>query len=70
MAEGGYDFDNSEFYRDDSDDDDDIDDKLRMVSDDDAQWIAVNQRSHIANSRGQLRESALKGQKQRHFMLK
>ena len=66
MAEGGYDFDNSEFYRDDSDDDGDIDDKLRMVSDDDTQWVAViNQRSHIAHLRGQLRESSLEGQKQR-----
>ena len=67
MAEGGYDFGNPEFDTDDydDDDDDDIDDKLPKVPDDDTQQIAFNQSSHIANLRGQLRESALEGHKQR-----
>ena len=63
MAEGGYDFGNPEFDRRDYDDDDgDIDDKLPMVPDDGTQRIALNQSSHIANLRGKIRNSALKGQ--------
>ena len=65
MAEGGYDFENPEFDRDDFDDDGDIDDKLPMVPVYDTQRITLNQSSRIADLRRQLRESALECQKQR-----
>ena len=61
MAEG-FDFENPIFDRDDYDDDD-IDDRLPMVPDEDTQRITLNQSGHIADLRGQLRETALEGQK-------
>ena len=61
MAES-FDFENSTFDRDDYDDDD-IDDRLSMVPDEDIQRITLNQSGHIADLRGQLRETALEGQK-------
>ena len=50
MAEGGFDFENPTFDRDDYDDDD-IDDRLPMVPDEDTQQIALNQSDHIAELR-------------------
>ena len=67
MAEGGFDeFENPAFDRDDYDyDDDDIDDILPLVPDDVDQRIISNQNDSIADLRGQLRQNALDGQKQR-----
>ena len=64
MAEGGYDFD---FDADDiyDDDSDDIDDRLPMVPTDVDQRIVSNQNDSIADLRGQLRQNALDGQKQK-----
>ena len=64
MAEGGYDFD---FDADDiyDDDTDDIDDRLPMVPTDVDQRIISNQNNSIADLRGQLRQNALDGQKQK-----
>ena len=50
MAEGGFDFENPEFDRDNYDDDydnDDIDNKLPMVPDEVTQRIALNQSRHL-----------------------
>ena len=65
MAEGGYDFDfeADDIY--DDDDTDDIDDRLPMVPTDVHQRILSNQNDSIADSRGQLRQNALDGQKQK-----
>ena len=63
MAEGGYDFDfdADDIY--DDDDTDDIDDRLPMVPTDVDQRIISNQNDSFA--RGQLRQNALDGQKQK-----
>ena len=73
MAEGGYDFENPTFDRDDYNNDDDINDRLPMVPDEDIQRIALNQSGSIEDLRGELRESALAGQKKglrKYFMMK
>ena len=65
MAEGGFDeFENTAFDRDDYDDDD-IDDRLPMVPTDVDQRIISNQNDSIADLRGQVRQNALDGQKQK-----
>ena len=67
MAKGGFDeFENPAFDKDDYDDDtDDIDDRLPMVPTDVDQRIISNQNDSIADLRGQLRQNALDGQKQK-----
>ena len=65
MAEGGYEFENPEFDRDDYDDDDDIDDKLPMVPDEEVQRILTNGNKSIKQLRGELRESELEDHKRR-----
>ena len=66
MAEGGFDeFENPAFDKDDYDDDDDIDERMPMVPDDVDQRIISNQNDSIADLRGQLRQNALDGQKQK-----
>ena len=64
MAEGGFDeFENLAFDKDDYDDD--IDERMPMVTDDVDQRIISNQNDSIADLRGQLRQNALDGQKQK-----
>ena len=66
MAEGGYDFENIEFDREDYDKDkDDLDDKLPMVPDEPTQRMALNQSQTLEDLSGELRKSCLKDQKQR-----
>ena len=66
MSEGGYDFENPEFDRNDYDKDtDDPDDKLPMVLDEPTQRMALNQSQTLEDLRGELRKSCLKDQKQR-----
>ena len=63
MAEDGFDeFENPAF---DKDDYDDIDERMPMVPDDVDQRIISNQNDSIADLRGQLRQNALDGQKQK-----
>ena len=65
MAEGGYDldYDADDIY--DDDDTDDIDERMPMVPDDADKIIISNQNDSIADLRGQLRQNALDGQKQK-----
>ena len=66
MAEGGYDFENQEFKRDDYDNGiDALDDKIPMVSDEPTQRIALYQSKTPEDLRRELRESCLNDQKQR-----
>ena len=63
MAEGGFDFENPTFDKDDYDDD--IDDILPMVPDETDQRIISNQSGAIDDLRGELRKSAVEAQKKR-----
>ena len=64
--EGGYDFENPEFDRDDYDDDrDDLDDKQPLVPEEPTQRIILNQSKTLEDLRGELRQSGLEDQKQR-----
>ena len=63
MAEGGYEFENPEFDRDDYADD--IDDNLPMVPNEEVQRILTNGNKLIEQLRGELRESELEDRKRR-----
>ena len=69
MAEGGFDFENPTFDRDDYDDDD-IDDRLPMVPDEDTQQIALNQSDHIAELRENLHLKSKRSGLLKHFMMR
>ena len=65
MAEGGYEFENPEFDRDDYDDDDGIGDNLQMVPDEEVQRILAPSGKSIEQLRGDLRGQELEARKKR-----